>query len=167
MTRPATGGRAVADDATPGSLQATAQRLDELTNLFRQRFIDDREKQRAFDALYRELAQARALADGHYLMPLIRRLIDLIDRVAASSGELARSVAEELTDILGMYEVEEIKPRSGLFDPRLQEVATVVETADAEEDGTVVNVRRRGWRLGTRILRPVLVDVRRLPHRHR
>lgn len=150
------------DDATPGSLQATALRLDELTNLFRQRLIDDREKQRAFDALYRELAQARALADGQYLMPLIRRLINVIDRVAAGSGELARSVAEELTEILSMYEVEEIKPRSDHFDPRLQEVATVVEAADADEDGTVVSVRRRGWRLGTRVLRPVLVDVRRL-----
>lgn len=151
-------------DISSGNWQATARRLDELTNLFRQRLTDDSEKKRAFDALYRELAQARALADGEYLMPLIRRLIDVIDRVAAGPGEFAKSVAQDLTDILSMYEVEQIKPGSEHFDPRLQEVDTVVEATDANEDGTVVRVRRSGWRLGTRILRPVLVDVQRLPH---
>lgn len=151
-------------DIAAGNWQATAQRLDELTNLFRQRLIDDTEKKRAFDALYRELAQARALADGQYLMPLVRRLINVIDRVIAGPGDLAKSVAEELTDILSMYEVVQIKPGSDHFDPRLQEVATVVEAADADEDGTVASVRRCGWRLGSRVLRPVLVDVRRLPH---
>jgi molecular chaperone GrpE (heat shock protein) len=152
------------DDTALVNSQETAQRLDELTSLFRQRLADDREKQRAFDALYRELAQARALADGEYLMPLIRRLITVIDRVAAGQGDLAKSVAEELTDILSMYEVEQITSGSDHFDPRLQEVATVVEAADADEDGTVASVRRCGWRLGARVLRPVLVDVRRLPH---
>ncbi len=154
----------IEDDIASDSQQATAKRLDELTNLFRQRLIDDSEKKRAFDALYRELARARALVDGQYLMPLIRRLIDVIDRVAAGPGELAKSVADELTDILSMYEVVQIKPGSDHFDPRLQEVAAVVEAADAEEDGTVASVRRSGWRLGSRIVRPVLVDVRRLPH---
>jgi molecular chaperone GrpE len=153
----------VADDTgAASSTQATAN-LEELTNLFRRRLVDDREKQRAFEALYRELAQARALADGEYLMPLIRRLINVIDRITAGSGELAKSVAEELIDILSMYEVEQIKSGPDHFDPRIQEVATVVEAADPGEDGTVASVRRSGWRLGTRVLRPALVDVRRLP----
>jgi molecular chaperone GrpE (heat shock protein) len=151
------------DDRATGTQQATAKRLEELTNLFRQRLIDDREKQRAFDALYRELAQARALADGQYLMPLIRRLIDVIDRMTVGSGELAKSVADELIDILRMYEVEQIRSGSDLFDPRIQEVAAVVEAAGPDQDGTVASVRRSGWRLGTRVLRPALVDVRRLP----
>jgi molecular chaperone GrpE len=153
------------EDSQESSGQRTAQRLDELTDLFRRRLIDDKEKQRAFDALYRELAQSRALADGQYLVPLVRRLINVIDRLTADSGELAGSVAEELTDILAMYEVEQIKPGSDLFDPKNQEVATVVDAADAGEDGTVASVRRSGWRLGTRVLRPTLVDVRRLPDR--
>jgi molecular chaperone GrpE len=153
------------EESQDAGSQRTAQRLDELTDLFRRRLIDDREKQRAFDALYRELAQARALADGQHLVPLIRRLINVIDRLTADSGELAESVAEELTDILAMYEVEEIKPGAELFDPRTQEVAAVVDTADADENGTVASVHRSGWRLGTRILRPMLVDVRRLPDR--
>jgi molecular chaperone GrpE (heat shock protein) len=150
-------------DSQRTDAQRTERRLDELTDLFRRRLIDDREKQRAFDALYRELAQARAVADGQYLVPLVRRLINVMDRLAADAGELAGSVVAELTDILAMYEVEEIKPGSELFDPRNQEVATVVDAADAEEDGTVATVRRSGWRLGGRVLRPTLVDVRRLP----
>ncbi|MGD0556273.1 MAG: nucleotide exchange factor GrpE [Streptosporangiaceae bacterium] len=151
------------DECPDASAQQVAQRLDELTDLFRRRLLDDREKQRAFDALYRELAQARALAEGQHLVPLIRRLINVIDRLSTDPGELATSVAEELADILAMYEVEEIKPGSGAFDPRTQEVATVVDAVEAGEDGTVASVRRSGWRLGTRVLRPTLVDVRRLP----
>jgi molecular chaperone GrpE (heat shock protein) len=152
-----------AQDGAQDAALETAQRLAELTDLFRRRLYDDREKQRAFDALYRELGQARALADGQYLMPLARRLINVIDRLSADSGELAGSVAEELADILAMYEVEQIKPASEVFDPRTQEVAAVVDVADGEEDGTVATVRRSGWRLGTRILRPTLVDVRWRP----
>jgi molecular chaperone GrpE (heat shock protein) len=151
------------DECPDASAQQVARRLDELTDLFRRRLLDDREKQRAFDALYRELAQARALAEGQHLVPLIRRLINVIDRLSTDPGELATSVAEELADILAMYEVEEIKPGSGAFDPRTQEVATVVDAVEAGEDGTVASVRRSGWRLGTRVLRPTLVDVRRLP----
>jgi len=151
------------DDTAQASSERTAQRLEELTDLFRRRLIDDREKQRAFDALYRELAQARALADGQYLIPIVRRLINVIDRLAADSGDLAQSVAEELIDILALHEVERITPGSEAFDPRTQEVATVVAAVDPDEDGTVASVRRSGWRLGTRVLRPMLVDVRRLP----
>jgi molecular chaperone GrpE len=156
------------DEESPeASSQRTAQRLDELTDLFRRRLLEDREKQRAFDALYGELTQTRALADGQYLVPLVRRLLNVIDRLTADSadaapGELAGSVAEELADILAMYEVEEIKLESGLFDPKTQEVATVLEAGDAAEDGTIASVRRSGWRLGARVLRPTLVDVRRL-----
>jgi molecular chaperone GrpE len=159
------------DEESPeASSQRIAQRLDELTDLFRRRLLDDSEKQQAFDALYRELTQTRALADGQYLVPLIRRLLNVIDRLTAGSadggpGELAQSVAEELADILAMYGVEEIKLEPGLFDPKTQEVATVLEAAGAAEDGTIASVRRSGWRQGTRVLRPTLVDVRRLTDR--
>lgn len=146
--------------------QVIAQRLDELTDLFRRRLVADREKQRAFDALYGQLEQARALADGQHLVPLLRRLINVIDRLDADQGELAQSVAEELVDILAQYEVERLAsptgPEAEAFDPRTQEVATVLDTADSEQDGTVAQVRRAGWRLGgARVLRPTLVDVHR------
>jgi molecular chaperone GrpE (heat shock protein) len=144
----------------------TARNVAELTDLVRRRLLDDGEKQRTFDALYGELTKARALADGQYLIPLVRRLITVIDRLdglcgQTGSGELFESVADELTDILAMHEVERITPESGAFDARIQEVAAVVGADEPADDGTVACVRRNGWRLGARVLRPMLVDVRR------
>jgi molecular chaperone GrpE len=140
----------------------TVRRLDELTDLFRRRLVEDREKQRAFEALYQELAQARAIADGEYLMPLIRRLIGVIDRLGRASGEVAQSVVEELADVLASYDVERTRPSSAAFDPLIQEIASVLETTDPDQDGTVALVHRDGWVRGGRVLRPMLVDVRRL-----
>jgi len=139
----------------------TARSVAELTDLVRRRLTDDTAKQRMFDALYEELTKARALADAQHLMPLVRRLMNVIDRLDGSPSELAGSVAEELTDILAMYEVTEITPESAVFDPRIQEVAAIVIAAGPMDNGTVGRVQRRGWRLGARVLRPMLVDVRR------
>jgi molecular chaperone GrpE (heat shock protein) len=145
----------------PDGLPDVSRRLDELTDLFRRRLVEDREKQRAFDALYRELTQARAMADGQYLTPMIRRLINVVDRLRATPSEFAPSIADELAEILAMYEVEEIRPQSALFDPAAQEVAKMIDTAVPEEDGTIAGVHRSGWHQGTRLLRPALVDVHR------
>jgi molecular chaperone GrpE (heat shock protein) len=150
-----------AGNTAPAGQQEIARRLDELADLFRRRLVEDREKQKAFDALYRELTQARAIADGQYLVPLVRRLINVIDRLRETPGEFAPSIADELTDILSMYEVEELRPKTPAFDPATQEVAAVFETAAPDEEGTIAGVRRSGWRFGARLLRAVLVDVNR------
>jgi molecular chaperone GrpE (heat shock protein) len=39
----------------------------------------------------------------------------------------------------------------------------MVDTDDRDADGTVASVRRSGWRLGSHLLRPMLVTVYRLP----
>ncbi len=154
------------DRTTPEGMQSEgtreiSRRLDELTDLFRRRLVEDREKQRAFDALYRELTQARAVADAQHLIPMVRRLINVVDRLRATPGEFAPSIADELAEILAMYEVEELRPQSALFDPATQEVAKVLDTDVEDEDGIVAGVHRSGWHLGARLLRPALVDVNR------
>ena len=45
------------------------------------------------------------------------------------------------------------------FDPALHEAVTVVPTADAAQDGRVVGVIRRGYRVGADVLRPASVAV--------
>jgi molecular chaperone GrpE len=159
--RESTARESALDKALLTGQQDLVRKLDELNDLFRRRLVEDREKQKAFDALYRELNQSRAIADGQYLVPLIRRLINVVDRLRDSPGDFAPSIADELTEILATYEVEEVRPTLPGFDPSTQEVASVVEAATADDDGTVAGVRRSGWRLGARLLRPVLVDIHR------
>lgn len=69
-------------------------------------------------------------------------------------------VRRQLNDFLSSQGVEEI-PADGLFDPNLHD-AVSEEEAEGEE-GRVLRVTRRGFKLRDRLLRPASVIVSKLP----
>jgi molecular chaperone GrpE len=139
-----------------------ATQLEDLTDLFRRRLLDDREKQRAFDALYAELQQARKITEGEWLRPIARRLFGVIDRLDAESSDFSTSIAEELIALLETYDFIDIAASGGAFDPTTQEVGRTVD-GGREQVGVVSGLLRRGWRQGDRVIRPALVEVVREP----
>lgn len=150
--------------AQAGTPDPVVARIDELTSLFRRRLLEDREKARAFDALYTELVETRAAASGEIVLPLVRRLIVLVDRLdtaqldpARETSELAHSVTAELCEALHAQGVTELEVGDA-FDPASQEAA-VVPAPVGTPPGTVAAVRRRGWSFQGRVLRPALVEV--------
>lgn len=66
-------------------------------------------------------------------------------------------VRRQLHDFLSSQGVEEI-PASGQFDPNLHDAVSQEESADGE-DGKILRVTRRGYRLRDRLLRPASVVV--------
>ena len=70
-------------------------------------------------------------------------------------------VRNQLNDFLSAQGVEEI-PASGLFDPNLHDAMAQEENADLEE-GTILRVTRRGFKLRDRLLRPASVVVAKAP----
>jgi molecular chaperone GrpE (heat shock protein) len=149
-------------DAALAAIAALDVRLAELTDLFRRRLLEDRNNKATLDVLHGRLKSAHSTTELQFLMPLIRRLFNVIDRLGSVPGEFADSAVQELTDILAMYEVTVIVPVSPAFDPATQEAVSVVATDRPDQDGRVAAVRRRGWRHGERVLRPTLVDVSKL-----
>jgi len=98
---------------------------------------------------------------------LVRELLPILDDLeralrAAEQHEEAeleegvRLVHRQLADALRKEGLEEI-PTDGKFDPHLHE-ALLAQPAEAEE-GMVIEVLQKGYRLGDRVLRPARVVV--------
>jgi molecular chaperone GrpE len=61
---------------------------------------------------------------------------------------------------LGVTPIETANAR---FDPQLHEAISTVPAASADQDGTIVGVVRRGYRIGDDVLRPAAVAVAKQP----
>ncbi len=70
-------------------------------------------------------------------------------------------VRRQLNDFLSSQGVEDIKT-DGTFDPNLHDAVAQEESADGEE-GRILKVTRRGFKLRDRLLRPASVVVSKLP----
>ncbi|MCX6874219.1 MAG: nucleotide exchange factor GrpE [Verrucomicrobia bacterium] len=70
-------------------------------------------------------------------------------------------VRRQLNEFLGSQGVEEI-PTTGPFDPKLHDAVAEEECA-AGDEGRILRVTRRGFRLRDRLLRPAGVVVSKLP----
>jgi molecular chaperone GrpE len=111
------------------------------------------------DRVKRDQAAAAELAVAGVLSALLPVLDDL-DR-ARDHGDLTGpfgSVAEQLLAAVGKLGLTAFGAKGDPFDPNLHEAVAHVPSADVEE-GTCVDVMRRGYMLGERLLRPAMVAV--------
>ncbi len=103
---------------------------------------------------------------------LLEELIPVIDNF--EMGMLAASqdtksmifigmdmVRRQLSEFLTSQGVQEI-PTDGQFDPNLHDAVAQEESADGE-DGRILKVTRRGFKLRDRLLRPASVVVSKIP----
>lgn len=136
------------------------RRLDELKDLFSRRLLDDRQKRATIESLQQQLDQAQRGLAADYLLPLVRELalvLDRLDRYQGPDAEFAGSVGAELVELLDRHGVTEV-PADGEFDPARHE-AVDTATAAGVPAGRVVEVRRRGFAYGAAVLRPAQVVV--------
>lgn len=145
--------------ATPASIEA---KIDDLTDLFRRRLLEDKAKQRAFDELYEQLQFARSGLTDQFMTPLVKEVLMVCDRIeaAADGSSVLWSVLDELLEVFRRRGLEEIDC-DGLFDPKVHESIGVETVRDPANDNRVVTVRRSGYRLGDRVVRPARVVVAR------
>ena len=107
----------------------------------------------------RDRSLVQEQATGSVLAALLPILDDL-DR-AREHGDLVGpfgSVAEQLTGALGKFGLTAFGEQGDPFDPTRHEAVAHQTSADVTEP-TCVQVMRRGYQLGERLLRPALVAV--------
>ncbi|MEU2613751.1 nucleotide exchange factor GrpE [Micromonospora sp. NPDC007271] len=107
----------------------------------------------------RDRALVQEQATGGVLTALLPILDDL-DR-AREHGDLVGgfgSVAEQLVATLGKFGLTAFGEQGDPFDPTLHEAVAHQTSADVTEP-TCVQVMRRGYQLGERLLRPAMVAV--------
>ena len=135
-------------------------RLDELTDLFRRRLLEDRSKQRALDELYEQLKFARSGLTEQFMTPLVREVLLVCDRLDELSFRVPEcgSILEELLEPFhrrGLARVD----ASDVFDPRIHESHGIVPTDSPADDGLVAREIRAGYTLDGKVVRPARVLV--------
>lgn len=157
----------VADAAEPATLPSEPtnaellEKMQVLHDLFNRRLLQDRQKQEMYDKLYAELETARKAADGVAALPLLRDLmlvVDRFERYQGPDGDFVDHAAQELLELLRRQGIEPIALEIGSpFDPSICEI---IETQLVDDEGwhsLVVQVVRRGYRHGERVVRPAHV----------
>jgi len=101
---------------------------------------------------------------------ILKRYLEIVDdfelalKNKPTEGEGAKwaegieLIYRKLLNILENEGVETIDPKGEPFDPNLHEAITS-EDSDEHESGQVIEVLRKGYKLGDRVLRPALVRV--------
>ena len=124
------------------------------------------------DNLRKRTARDREDAIRYANQRLLEELLPVIDNLemgmqAASQDTKSMiyigmdMVRRQLNEFLSSQGVEEI-PTSGQFDPNLHDAVAQEETAEGE-DGHILKVTRRGFKLRDRLLRPASVVVSKVP----
>lgn len=124
------------------------------------------------DNLRKRTAREREDAIRYSNQRLLEELLPVIDNfemgMQAASQDTSSMiyigmdmVRRQLNEFLSSQGVEEI-PTSGNFDPNLHD-AVAQEDCSAGEEGRILRVTRRGFKLRDRLLRPASVVVSKLP----
>jgi len=124
------------------------------------------------DNLRKRTAREREDAIRYANQRLLEELLPVIDNfemgMQAASQDTSSMiyigmdmVRRQLQEFLTSQGVEEI-PTTGLFDPNLHD-AVAQEDCSAGEEGRILKVTRRGYKLRDRLLRPASVVVSKLP----
>lgn len=107
----------------------------------------------------RDQAAAAEIAVAGVLSALLPVLDDL-DR-AREHGDLTGpfgSVAEQVLAVVGKFGLTAFGAKGDAFDPKLHEAVAHLPSPDVTEE-TCIDVMRRGYMLGDRLLRPAMVAV--------
>lgn len=124
------------------------------------------------DNLRKRSARDREEATRYANQRLLEELLPVIDNFEMGMQAAAQDqssmiyigmemVRRQLNEFLSSQGVEEV-PTDGLFDPNLHD-AVSQEDCNAGEEGRILRVTRRGFKLRDRLLRPASVVVSKLP----
>jgi molecular chaperone GrpE len=147
---------AEAKPALGAELEALRSELDERTHDLQRVTAEYANYRKRVD---RDRATAAELTTGAVLTSLLP-VLDDVDR-AREHGDLVgpfASVAESLTAVTGKLGLTPFGEKGDPFDPNRHEAVAHQTSADVTEP-TCVEVMRRGYTLGERLLRPALVAV--------
>jgi len=143
-------------DAQDGQLDELRSGLDELTRDLQRVTAEYANYRKRVD---RDRTVVAEQATGSVLLQLLPVLDDL-DR-ARSHGDLVgpfAAVADQLNTVLGKFGLTAFGDVGDPFDPQLHEAVAHTSSPDVTETACV-EIMRRGYLLGERLLRPALVAV--------
>jgi molecular chaperone GrpE len=147
-------------DPSDGRLATLTEEVTQLRDLFQRRLFEDKAKNKLYDELYEQLRITRGALAEQLFAPLFRELLLVVDRVAslARDGDIVlESVSDELLELLERRGVRAV-PTTTTFDPAIHE-AVRIDPREDRPPGTILEMLRPGYLLGTQLLRAERVVV--------
>lgn len=77
----------------------------------------------------------------------------------ASWREGMESLHKQMLSVLEKHGIEQFDPMDAPFDPAQHEAVGTAPAASPKEDGTVLAVMQKGYRVGSRVVRPARVQI--------
>ena len=143
-------------------VEAQADPLEAVTRE-RDEYLDTLQRLKAeFDNYRKRVARDQQELAARAHERLVKELVPILDdleRALAHEGDLdegIRLIHRQFSEALAKEGLTEV-PTDGKFDPHTQE-ALLSQPSDAEE-GDVIQVLQKGYRLGDRVLRPARVVI--------
>lgn len=128
-------------------------RREELENQLHRALAD-------YQNLERRVEEERRLLGQLSSALLIEKFLPVLDHLESAQKHLndegLEIVIKQFKDILSSEGVSQVESEGSQFDPNLHEA---VEMVEGEEDGRVVKVLRKGYKIGGKVLRPAQVSV--------
>lgn len=164
MSQMMPGGAAVHRPQQEDTLEHLATQLADLRDLFQRRLMEDKAKNQLIQSVQQSLEARDAHDRGEIFRSVFLDILLAVDRLnnESPSEMLNRSVCAELIESMARCGLQQL-PATGPVDTTIHEVVgTVLQTAD-ETDGWIAEVRRPGYALAGRVLRPAQVMMTVLP----
>jgi molecular chaperone GrpE len=145
--------------------QEPVEEVDELAAVTRERdeYLDALQRLKAeFDNYRKRVARDQQELAARAHERLIREVLPVLDdleRALAHEGDMeegVRLIHRQLSESLAREGLTEV-PTDGKFDPHTQEA--LLSQPSEEEEGAVIQVLQKGYKLGDRVLRPARVVV--------
>ena len=137
-------------------------KVENIESLITRRLLEDKEKNSLIEELKKHLIYRQELDKGAKFGPLMIEILKVMDRLKSDditpSVEFITSVYEELLQVLSLNGLETID-NSGILNPSIHEVVSVVPTHDNRDDNQIVAVLEEGYLLNNRVLRPSKVII--------
>lgn len=141
------------------TLTTLSERLDDLTDLFKRRLLDDRAKQAVIDDLQVRLTAAEKALSAAALKPVVDNLALAIDRIghAEPTADLRDSIAEELEAVIESLGVLSIAPGVGEPVDRLRH--EVISASGSGPELCVAELNQAGYEKSGVVLRAARVTA--------
>jgi len=157
----------IRSDVDPEALGALQQERDDLYDRLLRTTADFDNYRKRIDRERRDVSEAAAADLLRDLLPVVddlERALETEPGPAADGDRFARFregvelIHRQLLDVMRRRGAEPFESLGQPFDPSWHE-AVASEPADGRPDGEIVDEIRRGYRLGSRLLRPAMVRV--------
>lgn len=115
-----------------------------------------------YQNLERHVSEEKKVLSELYTALVIEKFLPVLDNLEAAQSHLNDEglalVISQFKDAFTKEGVEEITAEGTAFDPKLHEAIETVQSEGAE-DGTVVKVLTKGYKINNKVIRPARVAV--------